>query len=305
MLFSDEKLGQVVLQLSESERGFQTNWLQLMSPKDEAIGKILVHIDIKPDNTSKQLRMIQKDLSMQDQVPREEQRPSAPGMNLDLTEDRGMPLRNHEQVLLLNERINSSIHSNLPPQPQPYQNHVAQTSSITQIINPHVPQNESTNNSGAQTQVTHITHQTQNSALIMGGSLQPAPLKKVPLRITKVAKRKPRAGASIATNQAHLDTSMGRGIAEKSRVLGRFDYGQEYDPEDDEEYGEYGDSEPASDYDDEDAYVEEDSYGEPEPRVEPQVVDTGGNLQTLCDDKDELDDDDYGDELDLNQVEPQ
>lgn len=83
-------------------------------------------------------------------------------MTLDMTEDRGMPLRNHEQVLLLNERINSSIHSNVPPQPQPYQNHVAQTSSITQIINPHVvthPQ-ESTNNSGAQTQVTHITHQT-------------------------------------------------------------------------------------------------------------------------------------------------
>lgn len=29
---------------------------------------------------------------------------AAPGMNQDLTEDRGMPLRNHEQVLLLNEK---------------------------------------------------------------------------------------------------------------------------------------------------------------------------------------------------------
>ena len=174
MLFSDEQLGQVVLQINESDRGFQTTWLQLLDPKDEPVGKLLVTVDIKPDNTSKQLRMIQKDLSMQDQVPREEQRKlSAAGMNLDLTDGSQMPLRNHEQVLLLNERVNStvnaSIHSNLPPQPQPYQNHVAQPSSITQIVNPHVHPNESTNNSGAQTQITHITHQTQNSALIMGG----------------------------------------------------------------------------------------------------------------------------------------
>lgn len=135
----------------------------------------------------------------------------------------------------------------------------------------------------------------------MGASLQaPAPIKKMPLRVAQVAKRKPRAGAGVVTNQAQADASMGRANVDKSRMAGRFDYGQEYDPEDDDDYGDYGDTEPVSDYDDEDMYGEEASYGEQEPRVEPQVVDTGGNLQTLCDDKDELDDDDYGDELDLH-----
>ena len=53
------------------------------------------------------MRLIQKDLNMQDQVPKmDEGNPDAqkPGMNIDMTEDKGMPLRNHEQVLLLNER---------------------------------------------------------------------------------------------------------------------------------------------------------------------------------------------------------
>ena len=108
------------------------------------------------------------------------------------------------------------------------------------------------------------------------------------------AQRKPRAGASLATHTAHLDTSMAHGMKM---------YGQEYDAEDDDDFGEYGDSEPASEYDDEQDVYEEDSYGEQEPRaVEPQVVDTGGNLQTL---QGEIDDDDYGDELDMNPAESQ
>lgn len=40
---------------------------------------------------------------MQDKVPTEDV-PGIPGINIDMTEDKGMPLRNHEQVLLLNEK---------------------------------------------------------------------------------------------------------------------------------------------------------------------------------------------------------
>lgn len=40
---------------------------------------------------------------MQDKVPTVDD-PGLPGINIDMTEDKGMPLRNHEQVLLLNEK---------------------------------------------------------------------------------------------------------------------------------------------------------------------------------------------------------
>lgn len=103
MLFINEKIGAVNLHIHNCYPGSKTNWLILTNDKDEEVGKLLVSIEIKRDNTQRQLRLIQKDLSMQDKVPTVDE-PGVQGMNIDMTEDKGMPLRNHEQVLLLNEK---------------------------------------------------------------------------------------------------------------------------------------------------------------------------------------------------------
>lgn len=122
MLFTKERIGAVTLHMHNCDPGGRANWLVLTNDNDDEVGKLLVYVEIKRDTTQRQLRLIQKDLNMQDQVPKmDDGSPDAqkPGMNIDMTEDKGMPLRNHEQVLLLNERQEpqSNQQSSNPPQP--------------------------------------------------------------------------------------------------------------------------------------------------------------------------------------------
>lgn len=121
MLFASEKIGETTVQLHNATSGSQTDWLILTNEKDEIVGKLLAYIEIKKDIASKQIRQIQNDLKMRDSSLNVNSNDTR--INKDMTEDKGMPLCNHEQVLLLNDRS----------EPQ-----------------------------------THITHQTQNSAIAIG-----------------------------------------------------------------------------------------------------------------------------------------
>jgi len=171
MLFPKEKIGAVTLHIHNCDPGGRENWLMLTNDNDEEVGRLLVHVEIKRDTTQRQLRLIQKDLNMQDQVPKMDEGnldAQKPGMNIDMTEDKGMPLRNHEQVLLLNERQEpqSNQQSSNPPQ-----------GAASQVV--HLTSNTSPQTQQTQvTQITHVTHQTQNSALLisgLGGVLQAQP----------------------------------------------------------------------------------------------------------------------------------
>lgn len=72
----------------------------LTDDNDEIVGKLLAYIEIKRDNTTREIKRIQKDANMQDQSVNDSM---LSGMRRDMTEDKGMPLRNHEQVMLLND----------------------------------------------------------------------------------------------------------------------------------------------------------------------------------------------------------
>ena len=95
MLFAGEKIGETTVQLHNASSGSQTDWLILTNEKEEIIGKLLTYIEIKKDNTTMQIRQIQKDLQLQDNMDSSGSA-AMPGMTWDMTEDKGMPLRNHE-----------------------------------------------------------------------------------------------------------------------------------------------------------------------------------------------------------------
>lgn len=86
MLFTSDKIGETTVQLHNASSGSQTDWLILTNDKEEIVGKLLAYIEIKKDTI---------DLKLQQ------------GINKDLTQ---MPLRNHEQVHLLNERSEPLTH---------------------------------------------------------------------------------------------------------------------------------------------------------------------------------------------------
>jgi hypothetical protein len=109
MLFTSEKIGETTVQLHNASSGSQTDWLILTNEQEEIVGKLLTFIEIKKDNTSLQIRQIQNDLKQQDNMNSTDSA-VLPGMTSDMTEDKGMPLRNHEQVLLLNERSEPITH---------------------------------------------------------------------------------------------------------------------------------------------------------------------------------------------------
>ena len=64
MLFTSDKLGETTVQLHNATSGSQTDWLILTNEKEEIVGKLLAYIEIKKDNTSKQIRQLQNDLTM-------------------------------------------------------------------------------------------------------------------------------------------------------------------------------------------------------------------------------------------------
>lgn len=81
MLFKDEKIGETTVQLHNGS-GSQTDWLILINEKEEIVGKLLAFIEVRKENAAG------------DQS----------GMKKDMTDKRKMPLRNHEQVLLLHDQ---------------------------------------------------------------------------------------------------------------------------------------------------------------------------------------------------------
>lgn len=93
MLFTSDKIGEATVQLHNANSGSQTDWLVLTDDNDQVVGKLLAFIEIKKDNTKKEIKQIQKDANMQDQSINDSM---LSGMKRDMTEDRGMPLRNHE-----------------------------------------------------------------------------------------------------------------------------------------------------------------------------------------------------------------
>lgn len=80
----------------------------LTDDNDEVVGKLLAYIEIKKDHTKREIRRIQIEANMQDHSINDSM---LSGMKKDMTEDKSMPLRNHEQVLLLND--NSSQHTQI------------------------------------------------------------------------------------------------------------------------------------------------------------------------------------------------
>ena len=58
MLFTSDKIGETTVQLHNSSSGSQTDWLILLNDKEEVVGKVLAYIEIKKDNTSKQIQQI-------------------------------------------------------------------------------------------------------------------------------------------------------------------------------------------------------------------------------------------------------
>ena len=58
MLFTDDKIGETTVQLHNATSGSQTDWLILTNDKEEIVGELLAYIEIKKDNTSKQIAQI-------------------------------------------------------------------------------------------------------------------------------------------------------------------------------------------------------------------------------------------------------
>lgn len=100
MLFASDKIGETTVQLHNANSGSQTDWLVLTDDNDEIVGKLLAYIEIKRDNTTKEIKRIQRAAKMQDLSVNES---VLSGRRRDATEDKGMALRNHEQVMLLND----------------------------------------------------------------------------------------------------------------------------------------------------------------------------------------------------------
>ena len=58
MLFKDEKIGETTVQLHNASSGSQTDWLILTNDNEEIVGQLLAYIEIKKDNTSKEIKRI-------------------------------------------------------------------------------------------------------------------------------------------------------------------------------------------------------------------------------------------------------